>query len=66
MRRPLPVGKALDDVLLAYEMNGEPLPPDHGFPCGSSCPAGSASRASSGWAAIEVSDPPLFSPWNTT
>lgn len=31
-RRPLPVAKALDDVLLAYEMNGEPLPPDHGCP----------------------------------
>ncbi|WP_372346385.1 molybdopterin-dependent oxidoreductase [Streptomyces sp. KL116D] len=30
MRRPLPVAKALDDVILAYEMNGEPLPPDHG------------------------------------
>ena len=24
--------KALDDVLLAYEMNGATLPPDHGFP----------------------------------
>ena len=32
VRRPLPVAKALEDVLLAYEMNGEPLPPDHGFP----------------------------------
>jgi DMSO/TMAO reductase YedYZ molybdopterin-dependent catalytic subunit len=32
VRRPLPVAKALDDVLLAYEMNGRPLPPDHGFP----------------------------------
>ena len=32
VRRPLPVGKALDDVILAYEMNGEVLPPDHGFP----------------------------------
>lgn len=30
---PMPVGKALDpDTLLALEMNGEPLPPDHGFP----------------------------------
>ena len=32
---PSAVDKALDphgDVLLAYEMNGEPLPPDHGFP----------------------------------
>ena len=28
VRRPIPVAKALDDVILAYEMNGEPLPPD--------------------------------------
>jgi DMSO/TMAO reductase YedYZ molybdopterin-dependent catalytic subunit len=31
--RSLGVGEALhEDVLLAYEMNGEPLPPQHGFP----------------------------------
>jgi len=31
--RSLPLAEALrDDVLLAYEMNGEPLPPQHGFP----------------------------------
>jgi sulfane dehydrogenase subunit SoxC len=31
--RGLPVEEALrDDVLLAYEMNGQPLPPQHGFP----------------------------------
>ena len=30
---PMPVDKAMDpDTLLALEMNGEPLPPDHGFP----------------------------------
>lgn len=30
---PLPVEKALDpDTLIAFHMNGEPLPPDHGFP----------------------------------
>lgn len=28
VRRRLPLSKALDDVLLAYEMNGEPLPAD--------------------------------------
>lgn len=31
----IPVAKAVDasgDVLLAYEMNGQPLPADHGFP----------------------------------
>jgi sulfane dehydrogenase subunit SoxC len=31
--RSLPVDEALsDDVLLAYAMNGQPLPPSHGFP----------------------------------
>ncbi len=30
--RSLPLSKALEDVLLAYEMNGEPLPSTHGFP----------------------------------
>jgi sulfane dehydrogenase subunit SoxC len=31
--RSLPLGEAMrDDVLLAYEMNGAPLPPQHGFP----------------------------------
>lgn len=29
----IPLDKAMSkDVLLAYEMNGEPLPPEHGFP----------------------------------
>jgi sulfane dehydrogenase subunit SoxC len=32
-QRALPLEEALrDDVLLAYEMNGVPLPPQHGFP----------------------------------
>ncbi|HUF84370.1 MAG TPA: sulfite oxidase [Acidimicrobiia bacterium] len=31
--RSLPVDECLgEDVILAYEMNGEPLPPQHGFP----------------------------------
>lgn len=31
--RSLPVAEALrDDLLLAYEVNGQPLPPQHGFP----------------------------------
>ena len=31
--RSIPLGEALrDDVILAYEMNGVPLPPQHGFP----------------------------------
>jgi sulfane dehydrogenase subunit SoxC len=32
-QRSLPVAEAMrDDVLLAYELNGQPLPPQHGFP----------------------------------
>lgn len=30
--RSIPMEKALDSTLLAYEMNGEPLPLEHGFP----------------------------------
>jgi DMSO/TMAO reductase YedYZ molybdopterin-dependent catalytic subunit len=31
--RPMPLATAMrDDTLLAHRMNGEPLPPDHGFP----------------------------------
>jgi DMSO/TMAO reductase YedYZ molybdopterin-dependent catalytic subunit len=66
VRRPLPVGKALDDVLLAYEMNGKPLPPDHGAPVRLVVP-GWVGIASIKWLGqIEVADEPLFSPWNTT
>jgi DMSO/TMAO reductase YedYZ molybdopterin-dependent catalytic subunit len=63
VRRPLPVRKALSDVLLAYEMNGEPLPPDHGFPVRLVVP-GWVGIASIKWLGqIEVADTPLFSPW---
>ena len=65
VRRPLPVSKALDDVLLAYEMNGEPLPPDHGFPVRLVVP-GWIGIASTKWLGqLEVSRQPLVSPWNT-
>ena len=30
--RSIPLEKAMDSTLLAYEMNGEPLPLEHGFP----------------------------------
>ncbi|MET8223971.1 sulfite oxidase [Streptomyces sp. NPDC005301] len=65
VRRPLPVSKALDDVLLAYEMNGEPLPPDHGHPVRVLVPSW-VGIASVKWVGdIEVSARPLYSPWNT-
>ncbi|MET8624163.1 sulfite oxidase [Kitasatospora sp. NPDC004669] len=65
VRRPLPVAKALEDVLLAYEMNDEPLTPDHGAPARLVVP-GWVGIASIKWVGgIEVADHPLRSPWNT-
>ncbi len=65
VRRPFPVGKAFDDVLLAYELNGAPLPADHGFPV-RVVVSGWIGIASIKWVGrIEVSAEPLFSPWNT-
>lgn len=65
VRRPIPVRKALDDVLVAYEMNGEPLPVDHGFPARLIVP-GWAGIASVKWLGdLEVSTTELYTPWNT-
>ncbi|MEV2250848.1 sulfite oxidase [Streptomyces sp. NPDC050147] len=65
VRRPLPLAKAMDDVLLAYEMNGAPLPADHGYPVRVLVPAW-VGIASIKWVGdIEVSSTPLYSPWNT-
>ncbi|MBW6434690.1 sulfite oxidase [Actinoplanes hulinensis] len=65
VRRPFPVGKAFDDVLLAYELNGEPLPPDHGFPVRVVVPHWIGISSIKWVGRIEVSTEPLFSPWNT-
>ena len=53
-------------MLLAYEMNGEPLPLDHGFPLRAIVPSW-VGIANIKWIGqIEVSATPLFSLWNTT
>ncbi|MCX4385666.1 molybdopterin-dependent oxidoreductase [Micromonospora peucetia] len=52
-------------MLLAYEMNGRPLPPDHGFPVRVVVP-GWIGISSIKWVGpVEVSATALFSPWNT-
>lgn len=65
VRRPLPIRKALHDVLLADEMNGQALPADHGYPVRVVVPSWIGSSAIKWVGRIEVSDTPLFSPWNT-
>ncbi len=65
VRRPLPIRKALHDVLLAYEMNSEPLPPDHGHPVRLIVPSWIGIASIKWLGRIEVADTPLFSPWNT-
>ncbi|MFJ7266613.1 sulfite oxidase [Streptomyces sp. NPDC099050] len=65
VRRPLPVSKALDDVILAYEMNGEPLPPDHGGPVRVVVPDWIGISSIKWVGDIEVSGQPLYTPWNT-
>lgn len=66
-QRPLPIAKAMEeDTLLAYRMNGEDLPADHGSPARVLVP-GWAGAASVKWVGrIEVSDTPLFVKMNTT
>jgi DMSO/TMAO reductase YedYZ molybdopterin-dependent catalytic subunit len=65
VRRPLPVSKALDDVLVAYEMNGVVLPPDHGFPARLVVPHWIGAASIKWIGRIDVSTTRLSSPWNT-
>jgi DMSO/TMAO reductase YedYZ molybdopterin-dependent catalytic subunit len=66
VRRPMSIEKALeDDTLLVYAMNGQTLPPDHGFPVRVLVP-GWIGIANIKWVGrIEVSEQALYSPWNT-
>ncbi|MCW2792839.1 MAG: sulfite oxidase [Nocardioides sp.] len=66
VRRPLPIAKALDDTLVAWAMNGEPLPLDHGFPARLVVP-GWVGIASIKWLGeLRVTTSVVDSPWNTT
>jgi DMSO/TMAO reductase YedYZ molybdopterin-dependent catalytic subunit len=66
VRRPLPFAKAMDNTIIAFEMNGQTLPADHGFPARLVVP-GWVGIANTKWLGfIQVSLEPLFSTWNTT
>ena len=66
VQRPLPLSKAMaEDTLLVYAMNGDPLPPDHGFPLRVLVP-GWVGIAHIKWVgSVQVSETPLFSEYNT-
>ena len=66
IQRPIPIEKALaEDTLLVYAMNGNILPPDHGFPIRTLVP-GWVGIANIKWVGgIQVSTSPLFSLYNT-
>jgi DMSO/TMAO reductase YedYZ molybdopterin-dependent catalytic subunit len=66
VRRPLPIAKAFEDAILAYELNGQPLPPDNGYPVRLVVP-GWVGVANIKWVGqIQVAREPLYSYWNTT
>jgi DMSO/TMAO reductase YedYZ molybdopterin-dependent catalytic subunit len=66
IERPMPVAKALeDDTLLAYAMNGDVLPADHGFPVRVLVP-GWVGIANIKWVGrLLVSEEPIFVEKNT-
>lgn len=66
IERPMPVARAMeDDTIVAYLMNGEILPVDHGFPARVIVP-GWVGIASIKWVEkITVSEKPLFVDKNT-
>lgn len=66
VRRPMPLEKALrDDTLLAYAMNGDLLPPDHGFPVRALVPGWAGINSVKWVGSLQVSMKPLYSKWNT-
>jgi sulfite oxidase len=62
----IPLATALDprgDVLLAYGMNGQPLPRDHGFPLRAVVPGHVAARSVKWLSRIAVADEESHTPW---
>ncbi len=58
MSRSLPLAKALDDVLIAYRMNGEMLYPENGYPARAVIPGWEANMWVKWLRRIEVGDEP--------
>jgi len=66
VERPMPVDKAMaKDTLLAYAMNGDVLPPDHGFPVRVIVPGWVAVNSIKCVGNIHVSEEPIYVDRNT-
>ena len=63
--RSIPLEKARRDVLLAYKMNGEDLPPEHGFPVRAIVPGWYAMASVKWLQRITVSDRPFTGYYQT-
>uniref|UniRef100_A0A5S6R0Q7 sulfite oxidase n=1 Tax=Trichuris muris TaxID=70415 RepID=A0A5S6R0Q7_TRIMR len=62
----IPLEKAMDrnaEVLLAYDMNGQPLPKEHGFPLRVVVPGVVAARSVKWLGSISISNQESESPW---
>jgi sulfane dehydrogenase subunit SoxC len=60
MTRSVPIEKALDDVLIAYRMNGEMLRPENGYPVRAVIPGWEANMWIKWLRRIEVGDQPWY------
>ncbi len=66
VQRPIPINKALDlDTILAYSMNGELLPYDHGFPLRAIVPGWVGTNSVKWLGTIEVSSEKIWVSRNT-
>jgi DMSO/TMAO reductase YedYZ molybdopterin-dependent catalytic subunit len=63
--RSIPLEKARRDVLLAYKMNGEDLPPEHGFPVRAIVPGWYAMASTKWLQRIIVTDRPFSGYYQT-
>ncbi len=63
--RSIPLAKAQQDVLLAYKMNGEDLPPEHGFPVRAIVPGWYAMASIKWLQRIIVTDEPFTGYYQT-
>lgn len=65
--RQLPLGKAVHpDTLIAYEMNGQPIPPVHGFPLRAIVPGWEGAYSMKWLSRLRVSATPSDSFWVAT